>query len=363
MYRGSRVSTTSSLEYRFTKNDFQLVFEFIISYHLNLTKGLRGRTNQGKRGIGGELDEWLPGKLVEIATCRIMEGFGNGKELCPDFDIYSTKVVTEKSDPDITVVKESKNHKGRAPNNFIEIKRIEENSDWLGPRSHQLKSIKENQDALSNGYMIHTSIEFRDDKGLKERDITASLLKVVLDTNNNILEKFSSMDDLVARVEYVYSMQDLCDKGHLFEKGSIIPDTNFPNSQLVINKDGSLRKGFELKQEFQSGEHELEMKIGDSGECVAYSTWKLKGKFLLVVKNGKEFLHCCSPVELFNPLFGHFAFEPLLTYRFHFKNKLGEGIGKNIDDVWFSKRRLDELLNDNEMPSVDHSLRNIMSTI
>ena len=54
--------------YKFSEDDLAEVLTFLKDYHLNPTKGLRGRTNQGKRGFGGELDEMLPGKLLEIAV-------------------------------------------------------------------------------------------------------------------------------------------------------------------------------------------------------------------------------------------------------------------------------------------------------
>ena len=58
----------SSIEtrYKFEDKDLIKVIEFVRNYHLEPTKGLRGRTNQGKRSFGGELDEWIPGKLVEL---------------------------------------------------------------------------------------------------------------------------------------------------------------------------------------------------------------------------------------------------------------------------------------------------------
>ena len=68
-------------EYRFKDEDLLTAIDFVKNYHLEPTKGLRGRTNQGKIGFGGELDEWIPGKLVEIGVCRILENFSNGKNL------------------------------------------------------------------------------------------------------------------------------------------------------------------------------------------------------------------------------------------------------------------------------------------
>ena len=63
------------LEYSFSKEDINQAFNFVVNYHLNPTKGQRGRTNSGMRGFGGELDEFIPGKLVEIAFCKILESF------------------------------------------------------------------------------------------------------------------------------------------------------------------------------------------------------------------------------------------------------------------------------------------------
>ena len=59
--------------YKFSDQDLFLVLNFIKEYHLNPTKGLRGRTNQGKRNFGGELDEWLPGKLIEIVYVKFLK--------------------------------------------------------------------------------------------------------------------------------------------------------------------------------------------------------------------------------------------------------------------------------------------------
>ena len=76
--------TDKYFEYFFSKEDINKAFNFVVSYHLNPTKGQRGRTNTGMRGFGGELDEFIPGKLVEIAFCKILEKFDkNKKNLSP----------------------------------------------------------------------------------------------------------------------------------------------------------------------------------------------------------------------------------------------------------------------------------------
>jgi hypothetical protein len=390
----------SKLEYEFSVEDVKKVFDFVIEYHLNPTKGTRGRTNQGKRGFGGELDEWLPGKLVEIATCRILERFGSGKELFPDFEIYSTREVKERSDPDITGVKDCSEFKIRKPNSFIEIKRIDDKAAWIGPRNHQLISMQKSSADYIGEYMIHTSIEFKDKKEIesqkgkledqlksatdedktdideqltklkkqiKQQDITASFLKKLLEGEGNPLYEFSSIDNLVAQIEYVYSMPDLRKNGRFFKQGEIIPETEFPKSQCLINKDGSFRKGCKVVKEYSSGKHPLMMKIESSGEYVDYSRWTVScgdgSGFLLIDNKGKEYLHCRGKVKLFNPLFGQFNLESNHTYRFFFRNKLGNGNLKNIDDIWLSKKRLDQLLENKEMPSTEESISKIMSEI
>ena len=356
-------------EYSFSNKDLYAVINFVKGYHLDPTKGSRGRTNQGKRGFGGELDEWVPGKLIEIATCRILERYSNGKKVAPDFEIYSDSEVGERSDPDITEVFEDSENSSREPKIFIEIKGIGEKDKWLGPRIHQLEGIERTQNSSNfEGYMIHTKLEFDDGKEEskrvdKERDITASILKELVSSPGISFENFSRFSSLNAKIEYVYSFKDILDRGQLFERGSIIPETDFPESQNIINKDGSLRKGYEVIEQYEQGCHNLKMKIADTNEEPAYSEWSVEGKFWIVRKNTKEHIHCLSGTKMFNQIFGTFELLANKTYKFHFTNKLGKGNAKNIDDRWFSRRRLDEMMAGRELRSIDKSLEHIIENI
>ena len=58
--------TDKSFEYSFSKEDINKAFNFVVSYHLNPTKGQRGRTNTGMRGFGGELDEFIQVSWVKL---------------------------------------------------------------------------------------------------------------------------------------------------------------------------------------------------------------------------------------------------------------------------------------------------------
>ena len=75
--------------YSFEIDDFLECITFAYNYHMFEGKGARGRTSQGKRGFGGELDEFVPGKLCEVAVTKIIENYSNSsKKLIIDNDIY-----------------------------------------------------------------------------------------------------------------------------------------------------------------------------------------------------------------------------------------------------------------------------------
>ena len=70
---------------------------------------------------------------------------------------------------------------------------------------------------------------------------------------------------------------------------------------------------------------------------------------------------------MFNEVFGLYELLSDHTYQFYFKNTLGKqgdkDIFKAIDDYWFSKRRLEELLKNNDILSTDSTLKLIAETI
>ena len=345
--------------YKFTKEDLNEILKFIKNYHLNPTKGLRGRTNQGKRGFGGELDEWMPGKLLEIAVCRILERHNSKKKLFPDFEIYSNKEVGDKSDPDITEVHDHNGSK-RDPEVFVEIKRLDPDAKWLGPRKHQIKDKAE-------GYMIHASIGFNDQNNKKQQDITASVLKELINKSVYDLSDFSKFSDLEAKIEYVYSFEDLMSKGHFFESGNIIPETEFPTSADAYKKDGSLSKRYVNLKKYQGG-HRLKMRWENKKDKLTFENWNVNGKFqILEDKTGKEYIFANSLTKMSSNVFGEYILDVGSTYKFHFKNKLGKrgskDVFKSIDDYWFSKKRLDEILKDGSLRQTNKCIDQIIKKI
>ena len=347
--------------YTFKDDDLNQVINFVKNYHLNPTKGSRGRTNQGKRGFGGELDEFVPGKLLELAVCRILERMSGNKTLLPDFEIYSDSDVGKKSDPDITKVIEKNINQDRQPNVFVEIKRLDPSSRFLGPRVHQLKD-------MTKGYMVHASIGFKNDIDTKLNDVTAIILKNLLRSSNNFnLNEFQNFSDLFAQIEYVYSFETLRNQGHFFESGNIIPDTDFPCTNSAYTKKGDLRKNYEVEYKI-NGEKDINMFWGNKDEILSFSKWSVSGDFE-IIKNQykKRVIYAKKNVEMFSKVFGKFKLINDKTYRFHFTNTLGTQAGKDvfksIDDYWFSKKRLDELLNNEEIDNTFTALQKISLNI
>ena len=184
-----------------------------------LLKDLEAEQIKGK--IFGELINY-PEKLIEIVG-KILERYNPKKVLSPDFQIYSNKEVGERADPDITSVIE--NEKNRAPNLFIEIKRLDPDARWLGPRGHQLKEIHK-------GFMIHASLEFLDEKSKKERDITASILKLLLKSNSINLDAFSDFHNLQATINFIYPFSYIMENGHFLGREILFLTTIFLKHKL-----------------------------------------------------------------------------------------------------------------------------------
>ena len=99
-------------EYQLTLKDFKKAFTFGINYHLDPRKTQSGRTTNEPRGLGGVLDNFVRGKLLEIGTTNIIREINHKIECNLDFQMHSPTEV--RTDPDIVSIIEHnkvfKNH-------------------------------------------------------------------------------------------------------------------------------------------------------------------------------------------------------------------------------------------------------------
>lgn len=352
--------------YRFSDDDLKLVLNFTRDYHLEESKPVSGRTNQGARNFGGEMDAFLPGKLIELGVAKILEKLRQPPfSLGIDYKIYTNTEVKNQADPDIIKVNMNGANE-RAPNLHIEIKRHSEGDLWLGMRVDQLNQTLavKGADTKNVMFMIHASLGFDDSKNKKQRDVVGAILKKMIPIESLDLEEFSNFSDLYCKIEYAYSINSLLERGKLYPRGGIIPTTPFPLGANAYTAKSTLRKNYSLLEKFPSGCNKLKMEIEGTGETTDYSDWKISGNFELInTPSNKKLLYCHSDVVAFNDYFGVYMLDRQKTYKFHFVNKLEKNSTKNIDDYWFFIKRLDELISEKQITSLKDCLTYIAKNI
>ncbi len=357
--------------YNFTDDDLIDILGFVRDYHLNPTKRSQGRTNQGKRGFGGEIDAFLTGKLCEIAACKIIEKYSSNKKLLIDLEIYSDSEVGKSKDPDIKDILEISSGYKRKPNLFVEVKKIDKNEHWLGAREHQIEEDLKNN---TNGYMVHVSIYFNDEKSEKQRDITGAALKKIIGSNNLLsLNDFSDFSDLYAKIEYVYSYEDLKNKGFHFPSGLIMPATDFKKiTNGVIKKDGSKSMQYQFVKAY-SGVQEVNMKqahtIKGIYDMPFFTNWTVTGNFEIYkkIKTGNEYILPISETIMENDVMGRYLLMPSNTYVFHLINRLvgrdKKDAVKGVNEYSFSRKRLENIQLEDQNFSLDNMIKKIAKEI
>ena len=362
------------LNYSFKEEDFLESLEFVKKYHLEPTKGTRNRTSSTFRGFGGEMDDFISGKLAEIATKKILEKYNNNKKIIIDQNIYTNKEIIEKADPDIIEIEES--NQKRKPKLYVEIKKDFTNWGWIGMPMPQLDAISKRRDkeTFEKMYIVHPRIFFSDNKDPKEQNIVGALLKRLISSNKINFNEFSELEDLKCIIECCYSMNDLFKYGNLFKRGNIIPIENFENTSSMYNKPHhktgkrNVRTGFKLLKKY-SGKKEIKIKIKGLNSVPFYGTFKIDGNFEIFkkIKYQTDHIYCVEDTKIFNEVFGEQILEKDKSYLFFFINKQGDpNVEKNLkfkDDQWILRRRLDELIKDKKIKSADQNMQYISEEI
>ena len=361
------------INYRFKDDEIFQMLDFVKRYHLEPSKGSRGRTNQGSRAFGGELDDFLIKNLTEVAACKIIQALSPNthKELSPDFNVYTNREVTQKRDPDITEVFEKKTGITRKPNVRVEVKKTAANEDWFNAREEQIEEYLEND---TKGYMVYVSLDFKDEKEKKSRDITGSILKKVVDHKRFDLSEFSDIEDLEAKIDFAFSYKDLKEKGLYFPAGLIMPPSTFSEYKGTdFSKDPEkLISNFKLIRSYK-GKSEISMKASNKilgkPNIDLFKTWDTKGDFSIYrkVKTGNEYIFPNTESTLENKNLGTYILEPNKPYKFFLENKLGTRGGrellKNNNEYSFSRRKLENLQANSKNFSVESVCQEIARMI
>jgi hypothetical protein len=370
----SENNENQTLEYNFIEEDFIECLEFVKKYHLEPTKGTRDRTSSALRGFGGEMDDFISGKLAEIATKRILEKFNKNKKIFIDQNIYTNKEIVEKADPDIVEIEE--NGEKKLPKLYVEIKKDFTNWGWIGMPIPQLDAIKKRrgEETFKTMFIVHPLIFFSDNKNSKEQNILGALLKRLISSNKIHFNEFSELEDLKCTIECCYSMNDLFEYGKLFKEGNIIPVEEFKPAVSLYNalnpktKIRNIRLGYRLIEKF-SGKKKIDIKIRELEDIPFYGSFEIEGKFEIFEKTlyKTKHIYCLEDTTIMNDVFGIQTLEKNKSYNIFFINKQGNPNHKknlkNKDDQWILRKRLDELIKGEKVKSTKESIKYIADNI
>ncbi len=334
------------MEYHITSVDLAKAFNFSVGYFLGKST-TASRTTGQYRGLGSIANDFMIGKVMEIAVASILDT--ECKKPILDFDIHA---LTEenRSDPDIVCVLE--NGIEREPKLFVEIKVISESDRWVGLTREQLEAILSNPMANedpSNIYIIYATLKSRNLE--KSSDLLGAYLRCNLE--NTSLEKFCKPDDLLIEIKHVLTGQELQEYGTEFNEGSLMYETELFSEVSDLTYNSVLN--YEEKEQFTL--------LTTNVDRLPIITAKLDGRIpiefgdLLVdgeadfiykrnLKSQRLYIHCKGKVIMKNDVIGNFYLEDGGVYDATIWT-LGRSPSLKRNNIWIAQRNLENALEKN----------------
>ncbi|VVB76008.1 Uncharacterised protein [uncultured archaeon] len=307
------------MQYKVTKADLEKSFKFSVDYHLYPSHPGSNRTTGQARGLGGVLDSFLVGKVVELAVSNILKGYVPSKEFNPDFEMHSKKEQID--DPDINKITES--GVVRKPRVYIEIKNIGEADRWLGLTAEQFRTIKLNPivgDDLKKIVLIYATIRNITNPNKKADDLLGVFLKDEI--NSSLTRDFAGLDGFVVEINAVITGEELDSKGIKFDKGKLMLETdvfeelNYAKYKREVSKEGTVLKKMEL------GDNKLpKYRFNNDYEYAPeYGDFLIDGEVNVYKKDNRKstrvYLLCDTDCLVRNSLLGDFELKKDRAYLF-----------------------------------------------
>lgn len=328
------------IQYKVRKKDLKKCFEFSIKYHLKKGGGSYSRTTGQYRGLGGKVDSFFIGKLIEIGVASIISKFTK-KEIFLDFDIHE-----ETDEPDIVKVKEV--GKERAPQLYTEIKNISTSDRWIGLTVGQFDAILKNKivnGSAQKAFVVYASLFSKNNR--LDNDLLGVYLK--LKTGNGIFKKFCETKDLGVIIQYIVNAKELHDKGVEFKKGSYMYETEIfqPASDRTSSRIISLKHKDIYKLLATSGKTLPIIMRNEYPKPKEFGKFKYKGGLEIFVKYNKKskrmYVYCKTDVLVKNKILGAFELERGKVYECFFTT-LGRDPVLKRDNLWIAQRNLVNIL-------------------
>lgn len=347
------------MKYSLTKEDFDKVFEFAVKYHLEPAKSGFTRTSGASRGLGGVLDSFVRGKLVEIGVVQILKSLNSSKEYILDFDIKSANQIRE--EPDVIEIVERAVR--RKPKMFVEIKAVGANDRWVGLTEEQLNTSR-NFGGENNVFVVGASIEnTQPGKNTKEKDFVGSYLKEIAD--QNLFKMFADLQFAQVSIEYVLSGQDLDRFGKHFIKDGFLYETEVFVDAGPNDAKNILAGKIKLVKNLKNGDSLAPYKVS-AFSAPDFGNFLIKGSANLFEKTNASskvlFLQCLSDVKIENEVLGNFDLSKGKIYSFK-TGTLGRNPVLDRNNVWIAKRRISQIVSEGKLSSPTESLKKIAGNV
>jgi len=328
-------------KYQFTPADFKKSFQFAVEYHLDPKHGQTGRTSAEPRGLGGVLDAFTRGKLVEIGIAQMIHSQNRSKVCELDFEMHGPHEV--RNDPDIVGIIES--GLSRDPNLFIEIKNTLPNDRYIGVTEEQLSSIKQGAGGKQISNVFASITPDIPIENPRRQDFVGMYLKHL--TGHSIFEDFAELKASAA-LEFIVTLDDLERFGTKFPAGELFLETNMFNSVGSIFKtDGALRKNIDFISKYTDFDSVFNLRLMDDKEYLPYGRFNVMGSFNIYKKTNPKsvryYIKCIADTTISNNVFGKYELTAGETYIF---NLMTVGIDPTLkrNNIFIAKRRIYQLI-------------------
>jgi hypothetical protein len=347
------------MRYRLTKKDFETVFDFAIRFHLNPKKTPSSRTSGASRGLGGVLDSFILGKLVELGVSNVLSTLNPRKYFVLDFDIKENNEVAD--EPDIVKIVEGK--KERIPNCFVEIKNISKDDRWVGLTMEQFETIRSESNP-EKIFIIGAHIENNNPGNIKQKDLLGIYLKDTF--NSHYFEEFTSIRNIDIVIDYAISGKELIEFGNVFRKGSLMYETEIfePAGKFT---ESAIKKGAIKKiKKYSNGELKRYKMEANYPDPEFFGDFEFKGEIELYEKINsksiKRYIRCLSDVKVINKILGIFELKKGNIYLFNL-HTVGRNPALNRNNIWIAKRSISFLQDSGLLTSTERNLSRIVKEI
>jgi len=332
------------MEIQVTQEDLKKCFKFAVEYHLDETKLAANRTTGQYRGLGGIIDSFVIGKLIELGVARIIEQNTN-KKCILDFDMHEN-LNEHINDPDIIKIEEDGEE--RDPRLFIEIKNISPDDRWIGLTAEQFRTILTDDMAGENPenvILIYASLISKNSE--KDIDPLGVYLKSCIE--QDLLDDFCQVEDLYIKIQYISTGAELQEKGVEFNVGSFLYETDiFEEASGLTSrqvKDPEKRDKF-VPQELEPNKFPVIMRnMKDPPE--EFGEFTFTGVIEVFKKTNEKsqrmYVHCIEDVKIKNFVLGVFNLEAGKVYETYFET-VGMNPTLKRNNIWIAQRNLSNVI-------------------